>query len=975
MKMRETSRARDKKPWDKNNSTWHNQIVILKQQFLQLATVIGSALIQALKPFVMRMNSALSGLIKFAQNVVNALGKIFGWEMEVNTKGLQLDDEDLDYDADALEGVADAADDVADANNNAAKATKKLNDQLQGFDKLNVLRTTEKTPSTSTSKKNNNGKGDDGTNGNGLVSGGDVDSILKKTKSKFKSDIDSLEELGKYIGDALKKALDGIKWDDIYKKASNFGKGLANFLNGLISPELFYELGETVAKSINTAFHFLNSFGKTFKWDNFGKSMAFGLNGFMRNLDWGLYMDTAKTWAQGIADTLNNFVKYTNWQTLGSTIAKAIKTAVLFFLTLGSKINWKELGKALGRTINGAIKDFPAKEIANTIDAWVQGIYDMLVEGFKTLEWDKLKDKIKEFFGNLDWKTVKILVGGFLLMKGAGFVLSIAPALAASFLKELPKKLFGAVVGGLPKLSISSLLLELKNIAWMLPGTPAFDVIVTDILEKIGDAFSKMFPKATKIYLEVDKFIKDMMDHAKDAVVRNFKSAFNSELWNQGVKDFKQGGISMILGLVEGLGAIADFLLAPITQIRDFIVGKLCELFGIHSPAEVMIPIGKNIIEGILEGFKLPDFDTALQFVVDKIIELGPKISESIGSIKGIVEGKWEEIKAGFGAFWENVTLSSDTGWETIKSKASGAWESLKTGASEGVQTLSAKWDELKTSTGSLGTSLSEKWEDMKTKFAGLKDSIVKHAGTIVTQGGQKFTEFKNAVGERVGKLKSDAEKKFDELKTSLPQKISDLASKFKSPLEAIAKAFENGFKNAGTKAINKVAEMYNSIVKKINDMIKEVKKILPMALGNLFKFKLPTFEFETKTLSLANLSITYPSGVKASWHKKAYQNPMMFTQPTLMPSMNGLKGFGDGNGGEIVYGHKNLMNDIREASGNSDMTAIGNRQLANDQRIISLLQIIAEKEFGITGDSVFRTVRDQASNYTSRTGRQAFEF
>ena len=76
--------------------TWHNSVVVLKQQLQQLAAVIGSGLIQALKPFVNAMNNALSGLIKFAQNVVNALGKIFGWEMEVNTSGLQMDEDAYD---------------------------------------------------------------------------------------------------------------------------------------------------------------------------------------------------------------------------------------------------------------------------------------------------------------------------------------------------------------------------------------------------------------------------------------------------------------------------------------------------------------------------------------------------------------------------------------------------------------------------------------------------------------------------------------------------------------------------------------------------------------------------------------------------------------------------------------------------------------------------------------------------------------
>ena len=47
-------------------------------------------------------------------------------------------------------------------------------------------------------------------------------------------------------------------------------------------------------------------------------------------------------------------------------------------------------------------------------------------------------------------------------------------------------------------------------------------------------------------------------------------------------------------------------------------------------------------------------------------------------------------------------------------------------------------------------------------------------------------------------------------------------------------------------------------------------------------------------------------------WYKNAYNNPVMFTSPTVLPTANGYKGFGDGSGAEIVIG----LNKLQELVG-----------------------------------------------------------
>jgi hypothetical protein len=261
--------------------TWHNQITVLTQSFQQLASIIGGALINAFKPFVRTLNQVMQYVIAFAETVTNALGSIFGWQYEVSAGGV-------------AEDWADGMEDFSDATGDAAKNAKKLKNNVLALDELNI--------NSGDNDKSGSGAGG-GANKVDKTQGGlvQVDTIFKG----YESGIKSLEELGKTINAALNKAMENVDWNKIYEKADNFGKGLANFLNGLISPRLFSNVGKTIANSLNTVLHFLDSFGTTFDWKNFGKSLAAGIKGFFENWDAGLTGKTLSTFAKGILEAMS----------------------------------------------------------------------------------------------------------------------------------------------------------------------------------------------------------------------------------------------------------------------------------------------------------------------------------------------------------------------------------------------------------------------------------------------------------------------------------------------------------------------------------------------------------------------------------------------------------------------------------------------------------------------------------------------
>lgn len=342
----------------KTANTWANSVRVLKQEFQAWGSIIGSVIINALKPFVQALNKVMLKVISFTRTVADALGAIFGWTIEISGRGAT---------ADGMEDIADGVGDIGDNADSSNKKAQKLKKTLLSIDEIHAL-------DDNSDSGSGGGSGSGGSGGGGAGSG--VNSSLKKTDGlleKYKSSIKDLYSLGKYIGDALASAMESIDWKKIYQKADNFGKGLADFLNGLISPRLFYDLGATIAGSLNTALHFLNSFGTTFDWTNFGLSIANGINGFFENFDFALLAKTINAWVQGIYTMLTTAIKNVSWKDILKGITDFlsnldIKTVEIIVGTLLiKKIISLKLGSValafIGKSLSKAIAQAIASKI------------------------------------------------------------------------------------------------------------------------------------------------------------------------------------------------------------------------------------------------------------------------------------------------------------------------------------------------------------------------------------------------------------------------------------------------------------------------------------------------------------------------------------------------------------------------------------------------------------------------------------
>ena len=363
----------------KTANTWANSVRVLKQEFQAWGSIIGSVIINALKPFVQALSKVMLKVISFTRTVADALGAIFGWTIEISGGGATVD---------GMEGIADGVGDIGDSADKSNKKAQKLKKTLLSIDEIHAL-------DDNSDSGSGGGSGSGGSGGGGA--GGGVDSSLKKTDGlleKYKSSIKDLYSLGKYIGDALASAMESIDWKKIYQKADNFGKGLADFLNGLISPRLFYDLGATIAGSLNTALHFLNSFGTTFDWTNFGLSIANGINGFFENFDFALLAKTINAWVQGIYTMLTTTIKNVSWKDVLKGITDFlsnldIKTVEIIVGTLLiKKIISLKLGSValafIGKSLSKAIAQAIASKIGFELVEGA-GIGTAIMQAFKTI--------------------------------------------------------------------------------------------------------------------------------------------------------------------------------------------------------------------------------------------------------------------------------------------------------------------------------------------------------------------------------------------------------------------------------------------------------------------------------------------------------------------------------------------------------------------------------------------------------------
>lgn len=471
-----------------------------------------------------------------------------------------------------------------------------------------------------------------------------------------------------------------------------------------------------------------------------------------------------------------------------------------------ARINWVSCGSAIGGIIGTFIAGPFGTAVGLALGGTLGEVANVLYEGFANGNWESA--------GNVNWATCGTIMGtaiGTAIAPGLGSALGIS---------------IGNIVG-----NIANVLVAIDG-DWDI-AAEAFKLWGKDIADAFLDGLLReggIFGWSTEFFEYAGECFQDAWDAFKE-------------------QDWGALGKNILEGILSGLTAAVTFVVEPISRVFRGIWDGFCALFGIHSPAKEMEPIGENILKGVLEG--ILGFITGIPTY---IAEAGAAIITSIG---GWFTGIGEKVTNWFADAKESVgTFISDTatsigGWVTERVSDIGTFvgdtaSSISTWVTDRVSDFSTFISNTGTNisnwaTGtwnSISTWATNTKSSITTWASNTKSSISTWASNVKTNISTWATNAKSTITNWASNTKSSISNWVSNTKASISTWASNTKSSISTWWTNVQSKFDSfkgiSFTNWCTNTLKSISDwcsnVWSSIKDKIGSAIDKIKEFLGLS-------------------------------------------------------------------------------------------------------------------------------------------------
>lgn len=405
------------------------------------------------------------------------------------------------------------------------------------------------------------------------------------------------------------------------------------------------------------------------------------------------------------------------------------------------------------------------------------------------------------------------------------------------------------------------------------------------------------------------KDLESSVDNAAGSVSRTFNGTLDPiDSWKTTLNQLKITGAE--------LGATLGSVLQPILEKVGEVVQTLKERWEALSPETQ-----DAIVKAAMIAAAVGPIIAVVGSIVSGIGSLIYGISMLMSPVGLVIAAIAAAIAIGVALYqnWDEICQWA----ENLKQRIVEAWENIKTSVTDAVENMK--------------TAVTETWENIKS---GVSNAVQGVKNTVSTA----FSNVKNTVTTTMSNVRNTVTSSWSAAQTAFANAGGGIRGIVAGLTSGIRSLWTGMFNTIDSLTGGRLSAIYNWFTSKFSAIQSYISGVVQRIRG-IFNFswsfphiRLPHFSWTWQDIG----GVVKIPKISVTWYKKAYDQPYLFTQPTVM------RGFGDGGGsGEIVYGRDQLMRDIAKASGGSSININVYAQPGQDARQIAneVQRVLAQQQ------------------------------